>query len=61
MPAFKCGSPIFAAGAKDLTLDEAMLAAYVTDPTALARMTFKMVKGSEDIAAYFASIKQSLS
>ena len=36
-----------------------MLAAYVTDPTAVARTTFKMAKGSEDIAAYFASIKQS--
>jgi cytochrome c len=62
VPDFKYGTPIIAAGAKYLVWDEAMLTAYVTDPTAwleeqtcdpaaVAKMTFKMAKGGEDIAA----------
>ncbi len=65
---FKYGDSIVAAGAKGLIWDEAMLAAYVTDPTAwlkeqtgddkaVAKMTFKMATGGADIAAYLASIK----
>lgn len=68
VPDFKYGASIMGAGAKGLVWDEAMLAAYVTDPTAwlkeqtgdpaaVAKMTFKMAKGGEDIAAYFGSIK----
>lgn len=67
-PDFKYGDAILAAGAKGLIWDEAMLAAYIADPTAwlreqtgddkaAAKMTFKMAKGSEDMAAYLASIK----
>jgi len=65
---FKYGDAIKAAGAKGLIWDEAMVAAYVTDPTAwlkeqtgddksVAKMTFKMAIGGEDVAAYLASIK----
>jgi cytochrome c len=65
---FKYGDSIKAAGAKGLVWDEAMLAAYVTDPTAwlkeqtgdsaaVAKMTFKMSTGGEDVAAYLASVK----
>lgn len=65
---FKYGGSITAAGAKGLIWDEAMLAAYVTDPTAwlkeqtgdgaaVAKMAFKMATGGEDVAAYLASIK----
>jgi cytochrome c len=65
---FKYGDAIKAAGAKGLIWDEAMVAAYVTDPTAwlkeqtgddksVAKMTFKMATGGEDVAAYLASIK----
>ena len=65
---FKYGDGIKAAGAKGLIWDEPMLAAYVTDPTAwlkdktgdsaaVAKMTFKMATGGEDVAAYLASIK----
>ena len=67
-PDFKYGDSIKAAGAKGLIWDEASLAAYVTDPTAwlktntgddkaVAKMTFKMATGGEDVAAYLASIK----
>ncbi len=67
-PDFKYGDAIKAAGAKGLIWDEAMVAAYVTDPTAwlktqtgddkaVAKMTFKMATGGEDVAAYLASIK----
>lgn len=65
---FKYGDSIAAVGAKGTIWDEAMVAAYVTDPTAwlkaqtgndkvVAKMTFKMATGGEDIAAYLASIK----
>ena len=65
---FKYGDAILAAGAKGLIWDEAMLTTYVTDPSAwlkeqtgndkaVTKMTFKLAKGGEDIAAYLASIK----
>ena len=68
VPDLKYVFPIIAAGAKDLIWDEAMLTAYVTDPTAwleeqtgdpagVAKMTFRMAKGGEDSAAYIALIK----
>ena len=67
-PDFKYGASSAAAGAKGLIWDEAMVAAYVTDPTAwlkeqtgdtaaVAKMTFKMATGGEDVAAYLASVK----
>ena len=68
VPHLKYGASIIAAGAKDLVWDEAILTAYVTDPTAwleeqtgdpaaVAKMTFKMAKGGEGIAACIALIK----
>ena len=66
---FKYGEGILAAGAKGLVWDEAMLAAYVADPgawlkeqtgdpAAKSKMTFKLAKGGEDMAAYLASLKK---
>ena len=66
---FKYGEAILAAGAKGLVWDEAMLAAYVADPgawlkeqtgdpAAKSKMTFKLAKGGEDMAAYLASVKK---
>lgn len=65
---FKYGASMIAAGATGLIWDEAMLLAYITDPTgwlkdetgdasAVAKMTFKMATGGEHIAAYLATIK----
>ena len=67
-PDFKYGDAMAAIGAKGLIWDEALVTAYVTDPTAwlkaqtgdtkaLAKMTFKMAKGAEDVSAYLASFK----
>ncbi len=67
-PDFKYGASILTLGAKGLKWDEAMIAAYVTDPgawlkeqtgdtSAVAKMTFKMATGGEDVAAYLASVK----
>jgi cytochrome c len=67
-PDFKYGDGILAAGAKGLVWDQAMLAAYVVDPTkwldensgdpkAKSKMAFKLPKGGEDVAAYLASVK----
>ena len=67
-PDFKYGDGIMAAGAKGLIWDEAMVAAYVVDPTkwldensgdpkAKSKMAFKLAKGGEDVAAYLASLK----
>lgn len=64
---FKYGDSILAVGATGLVWDEAELAAYVTDPgawlkektgdaAAKSKMTFKLSKGGEDIAAYLASV-----
>lgn len=68
-PDFKYGDGILAVGATGAVWDEAALAAYVVDPTkwidektgddALkSKMTFKLPKGGEDVAAYLASVAQ---
>lgn len=65
---FKYGESITAVGASGVVWDEAAIAAYLVDPTAWlkektgdaaakSKMTFKLSKGSEDMAAYLASIK----
>lgn len=65
---FKYGDSTVAAGADGSVWDEAALATYLVDPTkwlkektgdsdAKSKMTFKMAKGGEDIAAYLASVK----
>lgn len=59
---------IKAVGATGKVWDEAMLAAYMADPTAWlkevsgdaaakSKMTFKLAKGGEDVAAYLATAK----
>ena len=64
---FKYGDGIIATGADGTKWDEAMLAAYVVDPTAFlakktgdaaakSKMAFKLPKGAEDVAAYLASV-----
>lgn len=61
------GDAIKAVGAAGTVWDEAALAAYVADPTgwlkktsgdpaAKSKMTFKLAKGGEDVAAYLASV-----
>jgi cytochrome c len=68
-PDFKYGEGILEVGAKGVVWDEANLAAYVADPTAWlkeasgdpaarSKMTFKLAKGGEDMAAYLASVAQ---
>lgn len=63
---FKFGDSIAAAGAAGAVWDEENLAAYVTDPaawlkdvlsdpSAKSKMTFKLKKGGEDMAAFLAS------
>jgi cytochrome c len=65
---FKYGESILAVGASGAVWDEAMLAAYMADPgawlkektgdaAAKSKMTFKLAKGTEDMAAYLASVK----
>ncbi|MCY1128286.1 cytochrome C [Frigidibacter sp. RF13] len=65
---FKYGDSIVAVGAAGATWNEAEIAAYVTDPTAWlkeklgddsakSKMTFKLAKGAEDIAAYLVTLK----
>lgn len=67
-PDFSYGPGIKEAGAKGLVWDEASLAAYVADPHgwlvevtgdpgAKTKMTFKLPKGGEDMAAYLATLK----
>ncbi|MCV2873362.1 c-type cytochrome [Defluviimonas sp. WL0050] len=64
---FKYGDALVAIGEGGLVWDEAELAAYVTDPkawvqdksgdaAAKSKMTFKLTKGQEDMAAYLASV-----
>jgi len=64
---FKYGDDLVAAGAAGLVWDEATLASYVADPKgflqealddsgAKSKMTFKLKKGGEDVAAYLASV-----
>ncbi|GGW23385.1 cytochrome c2 [Gemmobacter lanyuensis] len=66
---FKYGDATVAVGAKGVIWDEASLAAYLADPSkwlqeqlgdpaAKSKMTFKLAKGGEDMAAYLASVKQ---
>lgn len=66
---FKYGESILALGATGAVWDEAGLAAYVADPTAYlaektgdaaakSKMTFKLAKGGENVAAYLASLGQ---
>lgn len=65
---FKYGESILAVGASGAVWDEASLAAYVADPgawlqektgdaAAKSKMSFKLAKGGEDMAAYLATIK----
>jgi cytochrome c len=62
------GESILAVGATGMVWDEASLAAYITDPakwlketlgdsSARSKMSFKLAKGAEDVAAYLASVK----
>ena len=66
-PDFKYGDSLVAAGADGTVWDEALLAAYVTDPgewlkektgdsAAKSKMAFKLPEGGEDMAAYLASV-----
>ena len=65
---FKYGPSIAAVGEKGVVWDEAGLAAYMADPRAWlkgmlgesgvkTRMTFKLKAGSEDMAAYLATLR----
>lgn len=65
---FAYGDSIKAVGATGAVWDEAALAAYVVDPTAWlqektgdaaakSKMSFKLAKGGEDVAAYLATQK----
>lgn len=65
---FAYGDSIKAAGADGTVWDEASLALYLADPTAWlkdktgdasakSKMSFKLAKGGEDMAAYLASVK----
>ena len=67
-PDFKYGDAIVALGADGTVWDEASLAAYLADPgkflqektgdaAAKTKMTFKLTKGGEDMAAYLATLK----
>ncbi len=64
---FKYSDSIVAAGVAGLIWDEETLAAYMADPTdflrttlddqkARSKMSFKLRKGGEDVAAYLASV-----
>ena len=65
---FAYGDSIKAVGAAGTVWDEAALAAYLPDPTAWlkaqtgddsakSKMSFKLAKGAEDMAAYLATLK----
>lgn len=65
---FTYSDALAAIGAKGVVWDEAMLAEYVADPGAWAKaqlddpaakvkMTFRLAKGGEDMAAYLATTK----
>ncbi len=64
---FRYGDDLVAAGEAGLVWDQENLAEYMTDPRAFLRtylddskakskMSFKLRKGSEDVAAYLASV-----
>jgi cytochrome c len=66
---FKYSDVMKEAGEKGLVWDETELVAYLVDPTKYleeragdssgkSKMTFKLAKGGEDIAAYLASVAQ---
>jgi cytochrome c len=66
---YKYGDDIVAAGAAGLVWDETTLAEYAKDPKdflkaylkddgAKSKMTLKLKKGGEDVAAYLASLSQ---
>lgn len=68
-PGFKYGPSITAVGETGLVWDEEKLTAYVVDPgawlteqlddnKAKTKMTFKLKKGGEDIAAYLATLTE---
>jgi cytochrome c len=65
---FKYGDGILEAKEKGVVWDEALIAEYVADPGAFlkkvtgddkakTKMTFKLTKGGEDMAAYLATLK----
>jgi cytochrome c len=65
VPDFKYGDGILAVGAAGMVWDEALLAEYMKDPTVFidthggsgkSKMTFKLAKHGEDVAAYLASV-----
>ena len=67
-PDFKYGEGILEAKEKGVVWDEALIAEYVADPgaflkkvtgddTAKTKMTFKLTKGGEDMAAYLATLQ----
>lgn len=67
LAAFNYGDAMIAAGAKGLVWDEAQLSTYIQDPAAFlktylgdegakSKMTFKLTKKTDDVAAYLASI-----
>lgn len=67
VPEFKYGDSLNSVGADGTLWDEALLAAFVTDPgawlkektgddAAKSKMAFKLPEGGEDIAAYLASV-----
>ncbi|MFT6025274.1 MAG: cytochrome c [Ascidiaceihabitans sp.] len=64
---FKYGKDLIAAGEAGLVWDEALVAEYVVDPKkflqtfldskkAKSKMSFRLKKGGEDVAAYLASV-----
>ncbi len=68
VPDFNYGEAILAVGAAGAVWDEASLAAYTADPSAWlkektgdagakSKMSFKLTKGGEDMAAYLATLK----
>ena len=68
-PDFAYGDSLAALGATGAVWDEASLAAYTAnpvdylktalgDPAAKSKMSFKLASGSEDVAAYLASVAQ---
>lgn len=67
-PDFKYGDAIVSVGAAGAVWDEASLTEYVMDPgawlkeatgdaAAKTKMTFKLAKGAEDVAAYLATMQ----
>jgi cytochrome c len=67
VPDFNYGASMLAAGEQGLVWDEAQLVSYIQDPTgflkallsddgAKGKMTFKLARKGEDIAAYLASL-----